>query len=170
MRICGLRHNIFLFSATLSHATNKWKSFNCEISSERKYLDSGLRNSHKKDFEYTKHPREKISNPRNTYDKNVPTKYRRKHNGTIPMRLTMAHDARNLAHPIKRYVENFCQVLCRNLFLINLQAYSLPLHLKKIIWQRCFPNNSANFLRIFFADLQETVSKCKTHSWWRSLS
>ena len=77
---------------------------------------------HKKDFEYTKDPREKISNPRNTYDGNafVPTKYRRRHNGTRPMRLTVAHDVRNLAHPIKRYFEKFCQLLCRNLFLINL--------------------------------------------------
>ena len=149
--VCELRfrHNIFLFSATLSHAANKWKSFNCEISGERKYLDSqekvlSPKNTNvkefcthkistRKTFVPTKYPQKKFQaykiptkkslNTQSTREKKirtheipmiktfVSTKYRRRHNGTRPMRLTMAHNARNLAHPIKRYFEKFCQLL-----------------------------------------------------------
>ena len=45
---------VFLFSVTLSHAANNWKSFNREI-------------SHEKKIEPTKYPQEKYFDTRNTH-------------------------------------------------------------------------------------------------------
>ena len=81
------------------------------------------RNTHKKSFRPTKFPQKRVWIHKAPARKKirtheipmiktfVSTKYRRRHNGTRPMRLTMAHNARNLAHPIKRYFEKFCQLL-----------------------------------------------------------
>ena len=151
MRICSLRHNIFLFSATLMQPTNENFLIVKYLDSREKVLSPKNTNvkefcTHKistretfvptkypqKKFQAYEIPTKKILNTQSTREKKfrtheipmiktfVSTKYRRRHSGTRPMRLTMAHNARNLAHPIKRYFEKFCQLLCRNLFLINL--------------------------------------------------
>ena len=55
-----------------------------EIAQE-KHLDSRSKIPTRKDFEPTKYPREKISDPR-------------RHDGTRPARATIVRDPRNLAH------------------------------------------------------------------------
>ena len=80
-RIRGLRRiYVFIFSVTLSHAANKWKTLNHQISYDKKKLKLQNTNAkkywtHKKPtrkmFGPTKYPQEKCLDPQNTHKKKI---------------------------------------------------------------------------------------------------
>ena len=103
---------VFLLSATLSHAANKWKSLNHEISHAKKNWTHKTTTS--KNFGPTKFSREKPWTDKNTHKINFgPTKYLREKildprnngyfvEGTRPSRFTMTRDPWSLAHSTER--------------------------------------------------------------------
>ena len=107
-----------MFSVTLSHASNKWKSFNHEISHVKEKLDPqntheilDPQNTDENNFGPTKYPREKILGSRNKYpwEKFGPAKYLRekisdprntheRHDGIRIARSTMTGDPKKPQH------------------------------------------------------------------------
>ena len=107
-----------MFSVTLSHAFNKWKSFNHEISHVKEKLDPqntheilDPQNTDENNFGPTKYPREKILGSRNKYpwEKFGPAKYLRekisdprntheRHDGIRIARSTMTGDPKKPQH------------------------------------------------------------------------